>query len=396
MRILVSTPTFLPVVGGAELGIHELYDRIGRRHEVTILTPNPKREIAEDYGADDYVGKNYTVHRLASGIDRCLPGTFSHKLKQGSPLYMVEMAQLIHRLRPDLINFHFIKPQGAALMLAKHLYNIPIALSLVGRSDVLRLLSGPKRLYAERVIQHADVALPNSTYYLGDWQGDVRVRVIPYGVDTDEFSEKKRSSSLRHDLGLTDEHFLLFSIQRLAPIKRVDLLVRMMSNVVQGDRRVALVIGGKGEEEAQLRRLVSEHGLGDNVKFAGYIGSDRLPEYFASADAFVFHSLIETFGIVFVQAMASGLPIIAANTSCVPDVLTSENGTLVTPFDTRAFADAVLALAGNQMEARAIGKHNRCLAVEKFDWNSIAEQYEEVFHEMVHNPGRPETIAMAS
>jgi glycosyltransferase involved in cell wall biosynthesis len=383
MRILVSTPTFLPIVGGAELGIHEIYDRIGRDHDVTILAPNPKQEIAEGYGAHDYRSENYTVRRLAAGMEPLLPSALSHKLKQLSLLYAVEMARIMRRSRPDLINFHFIKPQSGALVMMKYLYKMPIALSLVGRSDVLRSLPLPKRLHAEQTIQCADVALPNSTFYLGGWQGKADVRIVPYGVDTGEFSTLRRSSEIRTNLGLTDEHFVLFSIQRLAPIKRVDVLIRMMVNVVRHDRRVVLVIGGQGEEEVKLQELVTELNLNENVRFAGYIDSQRLPGYFASSDAFVFHSMFETFGIVFAQAMASGLPIIAAKTSCVPDVLTPENGFLVEPFDTAAFADAVLTLSGRRDLAREIGVKNRARAEREFDWSLIAGQYVQIFEETV-------------
>jgi glycosyltransferase involved in cell wall biosynthesis len=383
MRILVSTPIFLPVVGGAELGIHEIYRRLGRTHDVTILTPRLPSELLEGYGAEDYASDNYDVRYIFPALDRALPRFARRVLKRTSLLYSAELGRTIRRERPDVVNFHFIKPHGASLLTMRWLYGVPIALSLVGRSDVLELLSGPKRRYAEMVISGADVLLPNSTYYLGSERDDPRVRVIPYGVDVKEFSPTRRNISLRQELGLTDEHFLLFSVQRLAPVKRVDLLIRTMAEVVARDPRVVLVVGGKGEQEARLRQLSDELSLQDNVKFAGYIASGRLPEYFASSDAFVFHSLVETFGIVFAQAMACGLPIVAANTSCVPDVLTSDNGFLVTPLDISAFADAVLLLAGDRQRARRIGEHNRNRAVKEFDWDLITRRYEQAFRDIL-------------
>ena len=83
--------------------------------------------------------------------------------------------------------------------------------------------------------------------------------------------------------------------------------------------------------------------------------------------------------------MASGLPIVAANTSCVPDVLTSDNGFLVTPFDTSAFADAVLALAGDRALAKRIGDRNRVRAIREFDWDLVAAQYERAFQDIRPN-----------
>jgi glycosyltransferase involved in cell wall biosynthesis len=93
---------------------------------------------------------------------------------------------------------------------------------------------------------------------------------------------------------------------------------------------------------------------------------------------FVFHSLLETFGIVFAQAMASALPIVAANTSCVPAVVYPENGELIRPFDVESFADAVLRLARDRDLRRSIGRRNRERAVGEFDWDIIAAAYENV------------------
>lgn len=383
MRIVVSTPIFLPVVGGAELGIHEIYRRLGRDHDVTILTPCLPRELIDEYGARDYPSDDYKVRHIFPKLDRVSPKTIRRILKRTSLLYIAELARAVHRERPDVINFHFIKPHGGALLTMKRLYGMPVVLSLVGRSDVTRLLPAPRRAYAEMVISQSDLVLPNSTFYLGMHRKEPRIRIVPYGVDIHEFSPARRSATLRKELGVTDDHFLLFSVQRLASIKRVDLVIRAMSEVVKRNRHVVLVIGGKGEQEHQLRLLTRELNLSENVKFAGYIPSERLSEYFASSDAFAFHSLIETFGIVFAQAMASGLPIIAANTSCVPDVLTQENGLLVTPFDTSAFADAVIALANDRPRANQIGDHNRARAIREFDWDLIAARYERALHDAV-------------
>jgi glycosyltransferase involved in cell wall biosynthesis len=383
MRIIVSTPTFLPLVGGAELGIHEAYRRLGRNHDVTILTPSLPREVLDKYGAPDYTSDNYNVRHILPELDRISPRIVRRVLGRTSLLYIAELARIVRRERPDVVDFKMIRPHGGALPVMKHVYGIPVVLSLIGRSDVMRLLPAPKRAYAGMLISRADLVVPNSTYYLGMHRKTPKIRIIPSGVDVHEFSPARRSSTLRRELGLSDDHFLLLSVQRLAPIKRVDMIIRAMAEVVKHNRHVVLVIGGQGEEKHRLQLLVSELGLSDNVKFAGYIDSDRLPEYFASSDAFAFHSMIETFGIVFAQAMASGLPIVAANTSCIPDVLTPDNGLFFTPFDTLACADAVLTLANDRPLAKRIGNHNRVRAVREFDWDLIAIRYEQMLKDAI-------------
>jgi glycosyltransferase involved in cell wall biosynthesis len=381
LRILVSTPSFLPVVGGAELGIHELYTRIGQRHDVTVVTPPPRTKILEEYGADDYAQLSYRVERLMPMLDRVRPTILMRALRRISLPYLLGLARIARRERVDVVNFHFVRPHGLALVGLRRLFRVPVVLSLVGRSDVLDLLSPPQRLYAKTVIANANEVTAISSYCGGS---DRKQLVIPYGVDTSEFSPDRRSEDLRREFGAGPDDLMLLTVQRLAPIKRVDILLQVMARVVAENPKAILVVGGRGEEESRLRSIARDLAIEENVRFIGFIGSDRLSACFASADVFVFHSLLETFGIVFAQAMASGLPIVAADTSCVPAVVYPQNGELVKPFDVQAFADAVLRLAADHELRRLIGVRNRARAVDEFDWGRIAAAYENVLLRAAH------------
>jgi glycosyltransferase involved in cell wall biosynthesis len=377
LNIVVSTPTFLPVVGGAELGIHEIYTRIGARHNVTIITPQLPRHLVADYGADDYQTTNYRVIRLASRMEGSAFRPVARALRKTSFLYTTELARLVHRRQVDVINFHYIAPHGVALVLAKYIAGIPVALSLVGRPDVLSALSFTKRLYGHTVLASADAVLPISAYYLRDASPSrARTRVIPYGVNIDQFTPAKASTTLRASLGIARDQPMLLCVQRLTRVKRVDMLIRVLADVVLRQPNAVLVIVGQGSEEAPLRALVNDLRLGDNVRFTSYVTGHELPIYFASADLFVFHSMFETFGIVFAQAMASALPIVAANTSCVPDVVTPANGELVPPGDVHAFSEAIIQLLEQPDRRSAIGISNRTRAEQEFNWDVIADDYE--------------------
>jgi len=112
------------------------------------------------------------------------------------------------------------------------------------------------------------------------------------------------------------------------------------------------------------------------VRFAGYQSPEqRLPLHYAAADCLVSHSMAETFGLVMAEAMAAGLPIIAARASCVPVVIPPSGGILFEPFDLRAFADAVLSLDRDRARARAIGAENRAYAARHLNWDAIALEY---------------------
>lgn len=377
MRIVVSTPTFLPLVGGAELGIHELYNRIGRQHDVIVVTPRHSSRAIADYGADDYGDANYRVLHVGDILDRARPAAVGRAIKRTSLPYINALHDLAAERPIDVANFHFLSPQGAAMLYAHHRLRLPIAISLVGRADVVHRLSRPRRCYARLALSAADAILPISTYYRdGTEAHTTKTTIIPFGVDTQEFAPSRRSDRLRRELGLGPEHFMLLAVQRLAQVKRVDVLIRAMDEIRKQHPAAVLVVVGQGEEQARLRALTAELGLHDHVRFAGYVQSTSLAAFFASADVFVFHSMFETFGIVFAQAMASGLPIVAADTSCVPHVVTPENGILFPPGDLLAFTNAVLQLVHKPELRQNIGRLNRAKAQATFDWDFIAASYE--------------------
>jgi glycosyltransferase involved in cell wall biosynthesis len=385
LRILVSTPVFLPLVGGAELGIHEIYDRLGTRHDVTILTPTVREVHKRNYGSSDYGSTNYEVRRLTPALDSLRPAILGRAAKRTFLPYLFELWRYARREHVDVVNFHYLAPHGFALIALRYIGGVPALLSLVGRSDVVSTLSWPMRLHARSVVAASNLVAPVSTFYLRDSYLRSKARVIPYGADTERFAPSERSLTLRHALGIRDGQLMLLTVQRLAPVKRVDVLLHVAAALRGRAQDAVLVIGGQGEERPRLARLADQLGVSEVVRFCGYIPGDQLPAYFGSADLFVFHSLFETFGLVFAQAMAAGLPIVAASSSCVPDVVKADNGILVRPFDVGGFADAVVRLAADPARRAAISERNRQRAVETFDWNRIADQYEQALAELAHD-----------
>jgi glycosyltransferase involved in cell wall biosynthesis len=379
LRILVFAPSFLPVIGGAQLGIHEIYKRIGERHEVVILTPEQSETMHRDYVTKkDYVTGAYNTVRFKNTFESIKSSLFRNALAVTSLPYIQALKKLGGSERFDVINSHGIFPQGMAAIYAKRKMGIPLVLSLVGRSDVWESYKVPQRLYAKKVLKNADTITPITRYCLKGYSPQGNVTVIPYGVDTTEFSPARSSVNLRRKLGVSANGFLIFTVQRLALVKRVDVLIRIVSEVVKSHPEVILVIGGQGEEYENLQRLIKDLKLTKNIKLIGYISEKNLPNYFASADLFAFHSISETFGIVFAQAMACGLPIVSISSTCIPEVVHDKiNGILVEPFDTKAFRDAIVKLIENKNLHKKMSVENRKRAVKEFDWNVIAAQYEQ-------------------
>ena len=172
--------------------------------------------------------------------------------------------------------------------------------------------------------------------HLVDLGVTVRVDVIPSGIDLTQFSSGTRNPQLRASLGVHAGERMLLFVSRLAREKNVDLLI---DAVRACSVPVRLVIAGDGPERAALEARAAEFGVAGRISFLGPVDRQRLPDLYASADAFVFPSVTETQGLVLVEALAAGTLVIAADAAPVREVLDGA-GRLVPP-RARAFADAI-------------------------------------------------------
>lgn len=166
-----------------------------------------------------------------------------------------------------------------------------------------------------------------------------RVEIVPSGIDLAHFAGGTRNPRLRSSLGIGEGERMLLFVSRLAKEKNVDLLLQALALC---EPSIRLVIAGEGPQRAFLEQMARELGVDARVRFLGALDRARLPELYASADAFVFASLTETQGLVLAEAMACGLPVIAAENPGSRDILGC-SGTLV-PANASAFAQAMRAV----------------------------------------------------
>ena len=180
------------------------------------------------------------------------------------------------------------------------------------------------------------VPTPSMREHLLELGVTVRVDVIPSGIDLTQFSSGTRNPALRESLAVRSGERMLLFVSRLAREKNVELLI----DTVRACRvPVRLVIAGDGPERAALEARAAEFGVADRITFLGAVERQRLPDLYASADAFVFPSVTETQGLVLVEALAAGTLVIAADAPPIREVLDGA-GRLVPP-QARAFAEAI-------------------------------------------------------
>ena len=211
------------------------------------------------------------------------------------------------------------------------------------------------------------------------------VEVWGRGVDTAAFAPEHRSGALRSTYGV-DDAVVFLHVGRLAAEKGVDVIVRAFQRACQllptGAAR--LIIAGAGPEETALRRLA-----GSNVVFPGVLDRRRvLPRLYASADAFLFSSLTETLGLVVLEAMSSGLPVIATPAGGVADHLRhDENGIAVGPRSVEEMADAIVLLTLNAEHRRRLGAGARQSAL-ALDWQAELDRLDASYRTVLRERAR--------
>ncbi len=387
MKILVVSHTFLPVMGGAEIGIHEIYNRLGERNDVYILTAKPRGKYLEQYGVKDifFCNTNYEIINFVNTYKT--PHRLYKFLGGIVPPFSLSMAlatiKQIRKIRPDVVNFHFFTHTGWALILTRLLTRIPIVLSMVGREDVISHAPFFWKVYIRFLIKFANVVTQNSKYYLREFFTPKK-KTIPYGVDTKRFNPNINSNIVKNKLGISKESFVLFTVQRLSGEKKIDITLRAFKYVALKYESVYLIIAGKGPEEKKLMALSKELDLEDKIFFTGYVDEDNLPKYFAACDIFVFNSISETFGVIFPQAFASGKPVVAASSTAVPEVVENNvTGLLTESMNPEEFSQGIIKLIDNANLRRKLSKNARKEALNKYDWSLIADKYEEIFVQLL-------------
>ena len=212
-----------------------------------------------------------------------------------------------------------------------------------------------------------------------------RVHVVHPGVDVDRFSPEARSRDLRQRL-LGDYRLVLLSVGRLQARKGHDLVIRALGEAMADGHPLPFryVIVGDGPEGPRLRALAQEANLGNSIHFAGVAAREELPAYFASADVFVHPNRVEGtdfegFGIVFIEAAASGVPAIGGRSGGVPEAVEEGvTGLLVTGTDPAELRAALVALAESEPRRVAMGAAGRARAVREFTWDRAARQVQKI------------------
>lgn len=305
--------------------------------------------------------------------------SFLHPLESFYYLnYGQTVAEVVKAKKIDIIHAHFACPGGFVAGLAKRSVKKPLVVTLHG----FDILTEPSINYGDRlqkdyddkvrtVLSSADKVLVASkaVYDEALKAGCIRdnLTYVANGVDLNRFNPELDGESIRDKLGIKNRP-IVFTLRAFVPKNGVEYLIKSAPEVLNVFPDAVFIIGGDGLLRPSLESLVNTLGLSQNVIFAGRIPYIDLPYFYSACDVFVIPSIVEAFGLVTVEAMACGKPVIGTNVGGIPDTIKNGiNGYLVNPKDPKSLAEKIVFLLESPSLAKRMGKKGRRIAEENFD-----------------------------
>lgn len=383
-KILVFSLAYYPYIGGAEVAIKEITDRISDIEFHMITMRFSRADLKKEK-----IG-NVFVHRVGSGNSY--------------------LSKILFIPRATFAGLHLNRAHhfdGMWAMMSYMLYPVVLMRMLGVRIPyVLTLQEGDTyehMFHRLRVFpflplltwgfRRATVVQAISTY-LGRWARKRGFKgfleIVPNGVDVARFSEPSLRFAVRKTLGIRESETILITVSRLVHKNAIDDVVRALPDL---PGVYFLVLGG-GQEERALRSLADGLGVASRVKFLGHVEHEKLPAYLQASTIFIRPSRSEGMGNSFIEAMAAGVPVIATQVGGIADFLfdskrnpdTSPTGWAVEKDSPEQIVQAVKEILSNPSTVKKVIENARKLVCENYDWNFITQDMQErVFCNVLKN-----------
>jgi len=391
--LLVSDVSPLAVLGGSERVLWEEARRLAARHRVRILSR------AADGGPADAERDGVRIRQFpvdARSPLRFLRTSIAAARRAAARELGAEGADVLHVHQP-LSGYGVLRsPAGRRL---PSLYTFHSSAPLEYRSR--RGMTGHHRggvagglavallWLAERACLRAATRI----HVLSDFSAGLVTRLyripshrmvrIPGGVDVERFRPAADRAGVRQGLGVPADAPVLLTVRNLEARMGLDLLLRAVALLRSRVPGLRLLVGGSGSLRGELEGLAASLGLGDHVRFLGFVPEADLPRYYQAADLFVLPTReLEGFGLVAAEALACGTPVVGTPVGAIPEVLAGLDPDLVTDglapeALARRLGERLERAIGDPAAADAFRRRCRAYAVERFAWDAVVARLEE-------------------
>ncbi len=375
MRIALVSDWYYPKIGGVATHMHHLALKLKERgHDVTIVTNS--RETR----------KEMELNKQGIGLLK-IPGVVSPILDVNITYSLKSTRELNEFLGDfDVIHSHHaftplaLKAAKAGRRMGKATVLTTHSISFAHESRLWETLGLTFPIFSNYLrYPHRIIAVSKAAKAFIEHFTDTPVEIIPNGVDDTVFTPSKKKEKIKEKFEI-DGKVVLY-VSRMSYRKGPHVLLNAFSQIEEA----ALVMVGSGEMLPFLRAQAKFLRIEDRVKFVGYVKNEVLPEIFRMADVFVLPSITaEAFGIVILEAMASGLPVVATDVGGIPEiVMESESGLLVPPGNELELRNAIQKLLLDDKLRERLGSNGRKAVEERYSWNRVTEQIEKTYEDVI-------------
>ncbi len=355
MNILIINFEYPPLGGGGGVATKDMAEELAKRHDVFVLTTAFQGSVLEERV------NGVMIHRVRVLRRTSLPTSTILSLVTFAPAALFAGVRILRKIPFDVIYTQFVIPSGLPAMLLSRLFHIPFVLTFIGGDvyDPSKKIS-PHRFMFLRILVRwisraasARTAISHDTKQrtieLHGVQDDILV--IPIGLKM-----YKEQIASKQEFGYLENDIVCVSIGRLVERKGYDVLLAAWKEIPAAK----LGIIGDGPLKAELSRTIHEYELTDRVRLFGKVSEEEKMRLLALADIYVSAAQHEGFGIVFLEAMQAGLPIVATNDGGQTDFLKEgEHALLTEPNDSHAIARAVGRLIENNEMRERMSRTNK-------------------------------------
>jgi D-inositol-3-phosphate glycosyltransferase len=357
---------------------------------------------------------------------RLVAGPQSYVARDEMMPYMPEFVEALlrfqtkHSMTYKAVHTHYWMSGWVGMQLRKH---YPVKLIHTYHSlGAVKYLSVPEipevasqRLAIEKdILENYDCVVATSPQEQDDLRQLVskagNTQIIPCGTDVENFQIMSKPVS-RETLNIDPQDKVILYVGRFDQRKGIETLVRAVGQIyaecddasLDLDRLRLVIVGGSdpnqsdGQERLRIEELVAELGITEQTDFVGMVGHDRLPLYYSAADVCVVPSHYEPFGLVAIEAMACGTPVVASAVGGLNfTVVSEETGILVPAQDVDGFARAIERTLVDRLWAQKARKKSAQRVLTYFSWSGVAQQLSDLYKELLAEPQLLKTAALPS
>ena len=374
MKILQVTNLLSPVHGGAAEVPYQLSRELVRKgHQVTIYT--------SDYKYDS---------RLITPLPELEIHAFKTWLALANFHITPEMARTARKEIEhfDIIHLHNYRSfQNIAIYWYARKHNIPYVLQAHGSLTTFRQKGTLKRIFdaawGNKILRNASKVIAVSKAEAEQYQSmgvsEDKIEIVPNGIDLAEFENLPESGEFRRKYNLGDDERIILYLGRIHKTKGLDLLAEAFAELSMKLSDARLVIVGPDDGYLRtLEQLIKRLDIEDKVLLTGPLFGREKLEAYVDADVFVNPRADEIFGLVFLEALACGTPVVCSVGCGISDMIDGQVG-LAVPYDKDALGKAILDMLSDNGMRQEFGEKGRALVKQDFNWQKIAERIEQIY-----------------